>query len=67
MDLHRRSVFKAVSWRIIATFTTTGIAWMVTDSIIFASEIGILDCIIKLIFYYYHERMWNNISFGRIK
>ncbi len=67
MDSHRRSFLKSLSWRFLATVLTAFVAWSVTENIQFAVTIGILDSLIKLGVYYVHERVWNKVSFGRLK
>ena len=67
MDSRRRSVAKALSWRMFATVITAAVAWAVTGKIGFAVTIGALDSLLKLGAYYAHERVWNRMSFGRAK
>jgi len=56
-----RSMAKTISWRVIATITTTTIAYIVTGNLTMAAEIGFIEVISKMIFYYFHERVWNRI------
>lgn len=65
MDSYKRSVVKAISWRIIATLTTTVIAYMVTGKIDTALFIGSWEALIKIGVYTAHERAWEYIKFGR--
>ena len=67
METHRRSIVKAISWRIIATLVTFLVAYLLTKEVILSMSIGFGDAIIKIGVYYYHERLWNRISFGRKK
>ena len=67
METHRRSIVKAMSWRIIATLTTFLVAYFFTKEVVLAMSIGFADAIIKVAIYYSHERLWNRISFGRKK
>ena len=64
-DKTSRSVWKTVSWRIIATMDTVIISYFITDSLAFAAAIGSIEVITKIFLYYFHERAWNKISFGR--
>ena len=64
-DKTSRSVWKTVSWRIIATLDTVIIAYLITDSLKMAASIGSIEVVTKIFLYYYHERTWNKISFGR--
>lgn len=67
MESTRRSLAKAMSWRIIATVITSLIAYLMTGEIAFAAQIGLADTFLKLFIYVGHERIWNRISFGREK
>ena len=58
-DTVRRSMLKALSWRVIATFVTMAVAHAVTKQLRFAATVGVADAIIKLGAYYAHERLWN--------
>lgn len=60
-----RSIIKAVSWRIIATSTTTVLVFIFTNNFELAIGVGIFDIITKLLFYYIHERVWNKIKWGK--
>lgn len=64
MEQRRRSFAKAFSWRITATFTTMLISWVITGSMDFAIKIGFFEFISKMVIYYVHERLWQNIKFG---
>ncbi|HEY3325441.1 MAG TPA: DUF2061 domain-containing protein [Planctomycetota bacterium] len=73
MDSHARSVAKAVSWRIIATFVTTALVFGVSyvlvnnDKMKFAAIVGGADAVIKFGAYFIHERVWERIRYGRPK
>lgn len=63
----RRSLAKAVSWRVIATLTTMVLVFIATGEWALTLGVGALDVIFKLIFYFGHERMWNLITWGKYK
>ena len=67
METHIRTIAKALSWRFIATLVTFTIAWIITKELKFAAEIGLIDTVIKLGAYYFHERAWIGIEFGKKK
>ena len=67
MESHIRTLTKAFSWRFIATLVTFTVAWVITKELTFAAEIGIADTLIKLGAYYFHERTWIGINFGKKK
>lgn len=65
MDSPRRSVTKAISWRILATVITSVIVFLLTGKGDFAATVALADTSIKLLVYFGHERLWNRIPFGR--
>ncbi len=65
MESHKRSVIKAITWRIIAVIITTLTAYFFTREVALSLGIGLVDSVIKMFTYYGHERLWNRIGFGR--
>lgn len=65
MEPRRRSIFKAISWRIIATTVTGTVALLVTGELAVAGAIGTMDAAIKLGAYYLHERAWLRVRFAQ--
>ena len=61
----KRSVIKSISWRIIASVTTSVVVFVLTGEFMLSLGAGFLDAIIKMFLYYIHERSWNKISWGR--
>ena len=66
-EKHTRTVIKAISWRIIATFTTMTIVFLFTKKLILSLGVGVAEVLTKVTFYYLHERIWNRISWGKEK
>jgi uncharacterized membrane protein len=66
-DHQLRSVFKTVTWRVIATLTTTSLVYIFTGELALAAEVGLIEVILKLIFYYIHERTWGSIDWGQME
>ena len=60
-DSHTRSLIKGLTWRILATATTTLIAWIITGQVESALRIGLFEFFAKLFIYYIHERIWLRI------
>ena len=60
-----RSISKAVSWRIVATATTTLLVYAFTGRTDLAVTIGLLEAVTKMALYYFHERVWNRLNVGR--
>ncbi|HVU52239.1 MAG TPA: DUF2061 domain-containing protein [Polyangia bacterium] len=67
LETHKRSIAKSISWRILAGIITTCVALALTGKPDFAIKIGLADTLTKLLIYYLHERVWDRISFGRVK
>lgn len=62
-ESHLRSIIKGISWRLIATTDTILVVLLVTCltgncSIDFAIKIGFIEFFLKLLVYYFHERIW---------
>ena len=66
-ESHLRSMLKAFSWRIVATTTTTAIAYSMTGQIGTALSIGGIEFFIKFFIYYAHERAWQLVPRGAIR
>ena len=61
----RRSILKAISWRIIGTLDTFLISFLITGKIKFAISISGIELLTKFSLYFMHERIWNKIKFGK--
>jgi uncharacterized membrane protein len=62
-----RSAIKAITWRIIGTADTFIISWAITKEPVTAGAIASFEVFTKTILYYFHERGWNKIKWGRSK
>lgn len=60
-----RSVAKAVSWRIIGTLDTLLISYLLTGEVAVAASIASIDFVTKMFLYFFHERVWNKINWGK--
>lgn len=58
---------KSVSWRLFSFMMTIFIIFAYTRKIGQAIGVGAGIDIVKMILYYYHERLWNKSDFGRKK
>ena len=59
-----RSVLKGFTWRLVATFSTIVIAYLITGETKTALQIGGIEFVAKIAVYYLHERIWLRIPFG---
>lgn len=62
---HKRHLAKAVTWRIIASIATAGIAWAFGLPPRVIGGVFLADLVIKFVLYYLHERVWyKHIKYG---
>lgn len=61
-----RSIVKSISWRTVGTIDTMLIAWLITGKLTLAVSIGGIEVFTKMVLYFFHERLWNRIKFGKI-
>ena len=66
-ESHVRSLLKAFSWRVVATFTTALIAYAITGQLDTAITIGSIEFVLKFFIYYMHERIWQILPRGTIR
>ncbi len=66
METRRRSLAKALSWRLLAVLITTAVVYGLTGEFAAAMEIGLLDTLAKLGIYFAHERVWQRIPYGKV-
>ena len=60
-----RSIVKSISWRVIGTLDTIIISWIITGTLTLAFSIGAVELVTKMVLYFFHERIWNNINWGK--
>lgn len=58
VKIYKRHIVKSISWRIIGTLDTFLLSYILTGSISFGLSISGIDFFSKLLFYYFHERIW---------
>jgi len=66
MEQKRRSILKAVTWRMTGTVDTIVISFLLTGKMTTALSIGGIEVFTKMLLYYAHERIWNKVKFGKI-
>jgi len=67
MEHPKRSICKSLSWRIFSFFLTIIIIFAYTKNIKQAIGVGAGIDILKMVLYYFHERLWNKVNYGRHK
>ncbi len=61
----KRSLLKTVSWRAVGTITTVTVSYIITGTMALAFSIGGIELVSKMVLYFFHERAWNNIKWGK--
>ena len=62
---HSRSIIKSITFRIIATLTTGVLVFGFTGNFNIALYLMSIDALIKITIYYFHERIWDSIDWGK--
>lgn len=67
-SLPRRAVAKTLSYKTIMLFLHFGVGFAFTGSWQFGSLLAIVDLVLGLFIYYYHDRLWSTkIRWGKAK
>ena len=61
----RRSIAKTITWRLSGSAATFTIAWLISGDLSVAGPIAVIQLICNTLLYYVHERVWNEIDWGR--
>lgn len=61
----KRTLMKTISWRIVGTIATVLISYVITGTLTFAFSIGAIELLSKMALYFFHERAWNFIKWGK--
>lgn len=62
-----RSFTKALSYRIFGTVASFIIIYIVTGKGTLATIVAFWETIVKVVLYYFHERVWNWLPWGRVE
>jgi uncharacterized membrane protein len=65
MEHRYRSLLKAASWRLTGTIDTFVISFVITQKVTLALSISGFEIFTKMTLYYFHERIWNRVKFGK--
>jgi adenylylsulfate kinase len=64
-ESHARSIAKAVSWRVLGTFTTALLVYIFTRRVALSLTVGALEFTSKIALFWLHERVWDRVGLGR--
>ena len=60
-----RSIAKAISYRVTGTCFTFLVAYALTGRFVIALSIGGIEAVSKVFIYYWHERLWDKVKYGK--
>lgn len=60
-----RSFVKAWSYRVFGTVTSFAVVYVITGKAVLATAIALWETVLKIGVYYWHERIWDKIQWGR--
>jgi uncharacterized membrane protein len=63
-EARRRSISKAVTWRLMASLDTFVVSFIITRRITLAGSIAGAEIVTKILLYYLHERVWALVPYG---
>lgn len=61
-DSKKKSIMKAITWRVVATTDTFLISWLLTGQWKLGVGIAGLEVVTKMFIYYFHERAWSKFG-----
>jgi uncharacterized membrane protein len=60
-----RSFTKSLSYRVFGTLSSFAVAYAITGRGDLSALIAMWETVVKVGIYYWHERIWNKIKWGR--
>ena len=67
MDTKARSWAKSVVWRVVGIVVLGAVSYAITGNWKQMTLITVLFHSIRVVLYYYHERVWERVKWGRLK
>lgn len=64
-ETRKRSIAKSIVWRVICIIVSILTSYALTARWDIAVAIGSVYNIITMILYYFHERVWNSVKWGK--
>jgi uncharacterized membrane protein len=66
-ETRKRSIAKSILWRIICIIVSIVTSFFLTGNFDVAVAIGTVYNAVTMVLYYFHERLWDRISWGSKK
>ena len=60
-----RSFVKSLSYRVWGTVSSWAVVYVITGKGSLATLIAFWETVVKVFIYYFHERVWNMVQWGR--
>jgi uncharacterized membrane protein len=60
-----RSFVKSLSYRVWGTVSSWAVVYVITGKGSLATLIAFWETVVKVFIYYFHERAWNMVQWGR--
>lgn len=60
-----RGIVKAITYRFWQSLNTFAISLLITGRFEMAAAIVSIEVVVKIVVYFWHERIWNAIKWGR--
>lgn len=64
-ETRKRSIAKSIVWRLICIVVSIAISYLLTARWEVAVAIGSVYNVVTMILYYFHERFWNCVKWGK--
>jgi len=64
-ETRKRSMAKSLVWRLICIIVIIIVSFLLTGKWDVAVAIGSIYNVTTMVLYYFHERTWNRVSWGR--
>lgn len=58
----KRHLAKTITWRLVGTFDTIVLSWIISGNPLTGLKIGLAEVITKMVLYYFHERIWFRVN-----
>ena len=65
-ETQKRSVVKALTYRLWQSINTFIISLVITGKLDLAAAIVSVEVVVKIVIYFFHERIWSKIRWGLI-
>ena len=67
MDSTLRTAAKAATWQVSGLIVMTLVGYLFTGSLLQGGGVAVTGTLIGTASFFLHERVWNSISWGRVK